>query len=221
MLLLAQDAEGTGSMTDTQVRDEAVTIFLAGHETTANALTWTWYLLAQNPEVEARFHQELDQVLAGRPPAVEDYPSLVYTERVLAESMRLYPPAWAVGRMAKEDFSIAGYVAPKGSILLMAPYSVQRDRQTDDATTWLSGQPREAVVGRTALRVAEASRATEEGEATRSGQGGVAVRVPLRGLQPAPYPETEGGVRVRPRKRLARAATRRPRGSAGTRPGVR
>ena len=127
MLLLAQDAEGTGSMTDTQVRDEAVTIFLAGHETTANALTWTWYLLAQNPEVEARFHQELDQVLAGRPPAVEDYPSLVYTERVLAESMRLYPPAWAVGRMAKEDFSIAGYVAPKGSILLMAPYSVQRD----------------------------------------------------------------------------------------------
>jgi len=95
MLLLAQDTEGDGGgMTDLQLRDEAMTIFLAGHETTANALTWTWYLLSQHPDVEARFHAEIDSALGGRLPTADDLPLLPYTRMVLAESMRLYPPAW-------------------------------------------------------------------------------------------------------------------------------
>ncbi|HYE64610.1 MAG TPA: cytochrome P450 [Pyrinomonadaceae bacterium] len=103
MLLLAQDEEGdSGGMTDLQVRDEALTIFLAGHETTANALTWTWYLLSQHPEVEARLHAELDAVLGSRLPTTSDVAQLRYTEMVLAESMRLYPPAWTVGRLGDQ-----------------------------------------------------------------------------------------------------------------------
>src|ERR1044072_2844260 len=114
-LLHAVDEEGdrTG-MTDEQLRDEVMTIFLAGHETTANALAWTWYLLSQNPEVEAKLHEELDEVLNGRPPTAEDFPRLRYTEMVVAESMRLYPPAWAVGRLALEDHEVGGYQIPRG-----------------------------------------------------------------------------------------------------------
>ena len=91
MLLLAQDEDGGGGMTDAQVRDEALTLFLAGHETTANALTWTWYLLSQNPACEARLHAEIDDVLQGRTPTYDDLPNLRYTEKVLAESMRIFP----------------------------------------------------------------------------------------------------------------------------------
>jgi cytochrome P450 len=123
MLLLAQDEEGDGTgMTDRQVRDEALTLFLAGHETTANALTWTWYLLSQNPEVEAKFHEEIDARLGGRLPTFADVPNLLYTEKVFAESMRLYPPAWTLGRQVLNDYPLGDYVAPKGSILLMSPY---------------------------------------------------------------------------------------------------
>src|SRR5204862_2965608 len=93
MLLLAQDEDGS-RMTDEQVRDEAMTIFLAGHETTANALTWTWYLLGGAPDVEAKVHEEIDRVLKGRLPAAEDLRLLPYVERVVAEPLRLYPPAW-------------------------------------------------------------------------------------------------------------------------------
>ncbi len=82
-------------MTDKQVRDEALTLFLAGHETTANALTWTWYLLSQHPEVERRLHEEIDTVLQGRAPELADVPQLRYTEMVFSEALRLYPPAWA------------------------------------------------------------------------------------------------------------------------------
>jgi cytochrome P450 len=127
MLLLAQDEEGEGGMTDKQVRDEALTLFLAGHETTANALTWTWYLLSQNPEAEAKFHQEIDTVLASRLPGYEDLPQLRYAEMVLAEAMRLYPPAWGIGRRAIQDYRIGDYTIPAQSILLMSPYVVQRD----------------------------------------------------------------------------------------------
>jgi cytochrome P450 len=127
MLLLAQDEEGTGSMSNEQVRDEALTLFLAGHETTANALTWTWYLLSQHPDVEARFHAELDQVLAGRLPAPEDFGRLPYTEMLFAESMRLYPPAWGIGRMAIREYDVAGYELEPGSIILTSPYVVHRD----------------------------------------------------------------------------------------------
>lgn len=128
MLLLAQDTEGDGgAMTDEQLRDELMTIFLAGHETTANALTWTWYLLSQNPEAEARLHEEIDRVLAGRLPEFEDVAQLKYTEMVLAESMRLFPPAWALGRLAMEDFEIGGYVVPKKSLVLISQYVMHRD----------------------------------------------------------------------------------------------
>ena len=104
MLLLAQDEDDGSVMTDRQVRDEAMTIFLAGHETTANALTWTWYLLSQSPDVEARLHAEVAQVLKGRLPTVADIPSLPFVEQVVTESMRLYPPAWIVGRRAIEPY---------------------------------------------------------------------------------------------------------------------
>src|SRR5450830_833613 len=128
MLLLAQDTEGDGGgMTDTQVRDEAMTIFLAGHETTANALTWTWYLLSQHPEVEARLHAELDTALGGRLPTFEDLQRLPYTRMVLAESMRLFPPAWAIGRRALNEFEAGGFTVPAGSVVLMSQYIMHRD----------------------------------------------------------------------------------------------
>jgi len=128
MLLLAQDEETDGAgMTDTQVRDEALTLFLAGHETTANALTWTWYLLSQNPACEARLHQELDQVLDGRAPQMTDLPQLRYTEMVFAEAMRLYPPAWAIGRMSKGAFDLGDFHVDAKSICILSPYVMQRD----------------------------------------------------------------------------------------------
>jgi cytochrome P450 len=127
-LLHAVDEEGdrTG-MTDEQLRDEVMTLFLAGHETTANALAWTWYLLSQHPEAEARLHAELEEVLTGRPPTAEDFPRLRYTEMVVAESMRLYPPAWAIGRLALEDHEAGGYLIPRGSLVLISPYVMHRD----------------------------------------------------------------------------------------------
>jgi cytochrome P450 len=127
MLLLAQDEESDGRMTDKQVRDEALTLLIAGHETTANALTWTWYLLSQNPDVEACMHAEIDRVLGGSPPAFDDLPQLPYTTGVFAEALRLYSPAWAVGRRAKQDYPIGDYVIPARSILLMSQWVVHRD----------------------------------------------------------------------------------------------
>ena len=128
MLLLAQDTEGdSGGMTDQQVRDEAMTLFLAGHETTANALTWTWYLLSSNPDAEREMHRELDEVLQDRKPSPDDYPRLRYTEMVLAESMRLYPPAWGLGRMSLEEVEIAGYPLPKGAIAVLSQWVTHRD----------------------------------------------------------------------------------------------
>jgi cytochrome P450 len=127
MLLKAQDEEDGRGMTDEQVRDEAMTIFLAGHETTANALTWTWYLLSGAPEVEARLHDEIGRVLQGRLPAAVDLGALPFVEKVVAESMRLYPPAWIVGRRAIDEYPIGRYVAPAKSLFLFSPYVVQRD----------------------------------------------------------------------------------------------
>lgn len=127
MLLHATDEEGgTGGMTDRQLRDEAMTIFLAGHETTANALTWTWYLLSQHPDAEARLHAEVD-ALGGRLPAIDDLPKLTYTEKLLAESMRLYPPAWLLGYRAIRDYPVGRYVIPKGGIVLMSQYVMHHD----------------------------------------------------------------------------------------------
>ena len=128
MLVAARDGDGEGAgMTDEQLRDEIVTLLMAGHETTANALTWAWYLLSRNPEAEAALHAELDRVLGGRPPAVHDLPNLRFTRAVLAESMRLYPPAWAVERLALEDFEAGGYTIRRGSLVVASQYLVHRD----------------------------------------------------------------------------------------------
>ncbi len=127
MLLLAQDEETGGAMTDEQVRDEVLTLFLAGHETTANALTFTWYLLSQNPEKEAKLHEELDRILSGKLPAFENYQELKYTEAVFAEAMRLFPPAWAIGRLAIEDHEFGGFEIPKKSLVIISPYITHRD----------------------------------------------------------------------------------------------
>jgi cytochrome P450 len=131
MLLAARDEEGDGSgMTDEQIRDEALTLFLAGHETTANALTFTWYLLSQNPETEAKFHAELDRLFPnGETPKPEDYARLKYTEAVLAEAMRLFPPAWALGRLAIEEHEIGGYKIPKGALIIASMFVMQRDER--------------------------------------------------------------------------------------------
>ena len=128
MLLLAQDEEGDGGqMTDQQLRDELMTIFLAGHETTANALTWTWYLLSQHPEIEANLHREIDDVLGSRQATFTDVANLRYTEMVLAESMRLFPPAWAIGRLSTTDCELGGYAVPRKSLVIVSQYVMHRD----------------------------------------------------------------------------------------------
>ncbi|MEJ7809508.1 MAG: cytochrome P450 [Gemmatimonadaceae bacterium] len=133
MLLLAQDTEGDGGrMTDEQLRDEVMTILLAGHETTANALAWTWYLLSRHPEAEAALHAEVDAVLLGadgapRLPTMADLPRLPYARAVFAESLRLYPPAWVVGYRAIGDCEIGGYHVPARSLCVMSQFIIQRD----------------------------------------------------------------------------------------------
>jgi cytochrome P450 len=129
-LLQAQDEEaGIGRMTDEQLRDEVMTIFLAGHETTANALTWTYYMLSENPLIETRLQEELYSTFGNSrtPITVDDVPKLQYTEKLLTESMRLFPPAWALGRQAIDDYRVGGYSVPKGSIILMSQYVMHRD----------------------------------------------------------------------------------------------
>jgi cytochrome P450 len=157
MLLHARDEDDGGTMTDEQVRDEALTLFLAGHETTSNALTFTWYLLSENPDKAEKMHQELDSVLGQRRnssvdvdlgmgdaesnpkpkiqnrkweprlPTIEDLANLKYTESVLAESMRLFPPAWAIGRLSLENHEFGGYAIEKGGLVLVSPYVAHRD----------------------------------------------------------------------------------------------
>lgn len=127
MLLLAVDEEDDEGMTDQQVRDEGMTLFIAGHETTANALAWTLSLLARHPEVEAKLMRELDKALEGRLPAMQDLPKLRYTDRVIKESMRLYPPAWIISREVMENITIGGYDIAKGSIVVMSQYVMHRD----------------------------------------------------------------------------------------------
>jgi cytochrome P450 len=126
MLLQAQDEDGS-QMDDAQLRDEVMTLFLAGHETTALALSWSWYLLATHPEAEKKFHAELDEVLGGRAPEVSDLPKLKYTEAIAKEAMRLYPPAYAVGREAIEDTEIGGYVVPRKTQLFAFQWVTHRD----------------------------------------------------------------------------------------------
>ncbi len=109
------------------LRDQVITVFLAGYETVANALSWTWYLLSQNPDCERRFHSEIDRELQGRLPTFDDVPRLRYVEMVLAEAMRLYPPAWAMGRYARADFQLGDYSLPAKTTVLMSQYLTHRD----------------------------------------------------------------------------------------------
>ncbi len=126
MLMLAHDEEGQ-AMDAQQLRDELVTIFVAGHETTSNALSWTWYLLMQHPAVEQRLHAEVDAVLGGRLPGLADLPQLPYTLRVLKEGMRLYPPAWVLNaREPRQATELGGYTIPAGTQLFVSPYVMHR-----------------------------------------------------------------------------------------------
>ena len=126
MLMSAVDEGSVSGMDDQQLRDEVMTLFLAGHETTANNLAWTFYLLSSNPAVRQALEAELEKVLAARPPALEDVSRLVYTRQVLDESLRLYPPAWAFGRQPIQDDQIGGYHIPAGTQVIISPYVVHR-----------------------------------------------------------------------------------------------
>jgi cytochrome P450 len=111
------------------LRDQVITIFLAGYETVANALSWTWYLLSQNPDGERRFHEEIDRELQGQLPTFDDVPRLRYVEMVLAESMRLYPPAWAMGRYARADFHLGEFFLPAKTTVLISQFVTHRDER--------------------------------------------------------------------------------------------
>lgn len=129
-MLMGPRSDATGAAhvpSDDQLRDEILTVLLAGYETVANALTWTLYLLSEHPEVERKLHDEVDHVLGGRLPNLDDVPRLRYTEAVLAESMRLYPPAWAMGRRALNDFSLGKWRFPARTTVLMSQYILHRD----------------------------------------------------------------------------------------------
>ena len=127
ILLQAQDADDGTTMTDRQVRDEVMTLFMAGHETTAVALSWTWYLLALNPEADARLAEELLTVVGDRAPTVLDLPRLKYAEMVISESMRLYPPAYGIGRQAVRPTEVAGHAVAPGRIVVIPTWTVHRD----------------------------------------------------------------------------------------------
>ena len=132
MLLHAQDEDSGRRMSDQLLRDEVMTLFMAGHETTANTLAWAWLLLARHPEVEAQLHAELDEVLGGRPPTVADLPRLAYTERVVTETLRVYPTVWTLGREATEPVELGGYRIPAGMTIFMPQWVIHRDARWYD-----------------------------------------------------------------------------------------
>ncbi len=137
MLMEARDEVTGEQMSDEHLRDEALTILLAGHETSAIALSWTFYLLCQHPEMYDKLFAELSEVLGGRPATVEDLPLLRYTDMVVKESMRLYPPAWGIGREAVGDCEIGGYEVPSGTQLVISPWVMHRDpRYFEDPETF-------------------------------------------------------------------------------------
>lgn len=126
MLMAARDPDTGEGMSDQHLRDEAMTGLIAGHETVASALAWTWHLLAENPEAEAKLHAELAEVLGGRPPTVDDLPRLRYTEMAFLEALRLYPPAWIISRKALGADEIGGYRIPAGALVVTSPYVTHR-----------------------------------------------------------------------------------------------
>jgi|YNPNPStandDraft_1061719.scaffolds.fasta_scaffold00037_17 cytochrome P450 len=126
MLLRARDEQTGQPMSEEQVRDEVITLLIAGHETVASALTWSWYLLAQHPQVWEKLHAEVNSVLQDRLPTTADLPSLPYTAQVFSEALRLYPPAWLITRKAAEEDEIEGYRIPKGALIIISPYVIHR-----------------------------------------------------------------------------------------------
>ena len=126
MLMHTRDEETGQQMNDKQLRDEVATLMLAGHETTANALSWTWMLLSKHPDVRSKLQTELNQVLAGRSPSVEDIPQLQYTNMVIKESMRLYPPVSIFGREAARDCTIGEYAVPEGCLIQISQWVMHR-----------------------------------------------------------------------------------------------
>lgn len=126
-VLVRMSEKSPKKMTDRKVRDQILTFFLAGHETVASALTWTWYLLAANPDVTEKLHSELNKVLNGRLPEVSDLESLSYAKMVFAESMRICPPVWIIGRCALRDVNINGHIIPKGSYVHVSQFLMHRD----------------------------------------------------------------------------------------------
>jgi cytochrome P450 len=127
VLLWVRDEDGCTALTDEEVRDEALSMLIAGHETTAHALTWTWYLLSQHPEVEQKLHSELDAVISGGLPRTGDLESLSYTRMVFSEAMRLYPPLWIIARRNPKAWSLGNYTIPPGSFIYMSQYLMHRD----------------------------------------------------------------------------------------------
>jgi len=148
-------------MTDLEIRDEVMTLLLAGHETTANALTWTWYLLSRHEDARQRFESEIAAVCGTRVPGVGDLSGLVYTRAVLSEAMRLFPPAYIVGRRALEPYAVPGteFVLPEGTVVLLSQYLLHRDPRFWDAPEafrperWLDGPPQRSLAD-TGLRYA-------------------------------------------------------------------
>jgi len=128
ILMNARDEDGS-ALTDDQLRDEVMTFLLAGHETTALALSWAFYLLSQNADAEARLHEELDRVLAGRLPEVSSLPSQPFVDSVIKETLRLYPPAWSVARSVINEFELEGYRIPAGANVVMSQWIMHRDRR--------------------------------------------------------------------------------------------
>lgn len=126
-LLKWQREQGSDKLSDDLIRDNVLNLFLAGHETSANGLTWCWHLLATHPEVQERLHDEARGALGGRLPTADDLPKLPYAEMVFAEALRLYPPVWTIVRTALTDCTAAGYALPAGTTILMSQYVVQRD----------------------------------------------------------------------------------------------
>jgi cytochrome P450 len=129
MLLRARDEETGQSLSETDLRDEVVTLFFAGFETTARSLTWGWYLLAKHPDVQNRLAAEADRVLQGRAPTIDDLFQLNYTRQVVDEVLRLYPPTALLARQNVEADEIGGYVIPPGSMVILVPYLVHREPQ--------------------------------------------------------------------------------------------
>jgi len=144
MLMSAMDEDGT-QMTPQQLRDESMTLFLAGHETTALTLSWAWYMLSENPAAEARLHEELHGILAGRAPELADFERLAYLRAVVNETLRLYPAAYIVARTSVAPCTIAGYDFPADTTMIMAQWVMHRDpRYFDDPEVfrperWLNG----------------------------------------------------------------------------------